>query len=246
MVEQTGFKKTAAAAAVGAFLASAAGFAAGQTAAPADEGGKIAEVMVTAQRISQPASKTPLSLSVVSGDDLKASGAVNATTLTELVPNIQISENGGATVITIRGVSSADNTEKGDPSASFNIDGVNLARPQSTGLAFYDLDRVEVLRGPQGTLYGRNATAGAINLISNKPVDKFEASAAVELGNYNSVKFDGMRGRRQPDPRSAQRTQFRIPGGRPLAGRRDGRRRDHRHPEHACDFDHQAFRAERL
>ena len=192
MVEQTGFKKTAAATAVGALLAGAAGLAAGQTAAPADQGGKIAEVMVTAQRISQPASKTPLSLSVVSGDDLKASGAVNATTLTELVPNIQISENGGATVITIRGVSSADNTEKGDPSASFNIDGVNLARPQSTGLAFYDLDRVEVLRGPQGTLYGRNATAGAINLISNKPVDKFEANAAVEVGNYNSVKFDGM------------------------------------------------------
>jgi iron complex outermembrane receptor protein len=192
MLEQS-FRKTAAAAAVGALLAGANSIALAQTAAPADDSGKIQEVMVTAQRISQPASKTPLSLSVLSGDDLKAAGAVNAASLTDMVPNVQISTNGsGGTVIAIRGVSSADTTEKGDPSASFNIDGVNLARPQSAGLAFYDLERVEVLRGPQGTLYGRNATAGAINLITNKPVDKFESSAAVELGNYQAVKFDGM------------------------------------------------------
>lgn len=191
--EQKNFKKTAAAAAVGAFLAGATGIALAQTAAPAEDGGKIPEVMVTAQRISQPASKTPLSLSVLSGDDLKAAGAVNAQSLTDMVPNVQISANGtGGTIVAIRGVSSADTTEKGDPSASFNIDGVNLARPQSAGLAFYDLERVEVLRGPQGTLYGRNATAGAINLITNKPVDKFESSAAIEVGNYNGRKFDGM------------------------------------------------------
>ena len=154
-------------------------------------GGQIQEVIVTAQRVAQPASKTPLSLSVVSGDELKSAGAVNASSLTELVPNVQIANAGGATVIAIRGVSSADTTEKGDPSAAFNIDGVNLARPQSAGLAFYDLERVEVLRGPQGTLYGRNATAGAINLITNKPGDKFEGNAAVELGNYHTRKFDG-------------------------------------------------------
>lgn len=192
MPEHTSFKKTAAAAAVAAFLAANAAAVSAQTAPQAEDNGKIQEVMVTAQRISQPASKTPLSLSVVSGDDLKAAGAVNATSLTELVPNIQISNSGAATVISIRGVASADTTEKGDPSASFNVDGVNLARPQSAGLAFYDLERVEVLRGPQGTLYGRNATAGAINLITNKPVPKFEGSAAIEFGNYDSVKFDGM------------------------------------------------------
>jgi iron complex outermembrane receptor protein len=149
-------------------------------------------VFVTAQRISQPASKIPVSLTVLSGEELKAAGAINASSLTDLVPNVQISNNGGATVISIRGVSSSDTTEKGDPSASFNIDGVNLGRPQSAGLGFFDLERVEVLRGPQGTLYGRNATAGAINLITNKPVDHFESSAAVEFGNYNGKKFDGM------------------------------------------------------
>jgi iron complex outermembrane receptor protein len=188
MLHQTRFKKHAIGAAVAAALA---GGALAQT-APDEESGKVQEVIVTAQRIAQPASKTPVSLSVLSGEDLKAAGAFDATRLTELVPNVQISNNTGATVITIRGVSSADVTEKGDPSASFNIDGVNFARPQSAGIAFYDLERIEVLRGPQGTLYGRNSTAGAINLITNKPQPRFESSASAELGNYNSVRLEGM------------------------------------------------------
>jgi iron complex outermembrane receptor protein len=158
----------------------------------AEDRGTIQEVLVTAQRVATSASKTPVSLSVLSGDELKAAGAIDASSLTQLVPNVQISNNGGATVISIRGVSSSDNTEKGDPSAAFNVDGVYYARPQSAGLTFYDLERIEVLRGPQGTLYGRNATAGAINLITNKPVDHFESSAAVELGNYHDIKVDGM------------------------------------------------------
>jgi iron complex outermembrane receptor protein len=194
MLNHTRFKQHTIAAAVAVLLAGAplvhaedAGQA--QASAPA---GAIQEVVVTAQRIAQPASKTPLSLSVVSGEDLKSAGAINASSLTDLVPNVQIANNGGATEIAIRGVSSADNTEKGDPSASFNIDGVNLARPQSAGIAFYDLERVEVLRGPQGTLYGRNSTAGAVNLITNKPGKRFEGSAALELGTYNTRIVDTM------------------------------------------------------
>ncbi len=186
------FQRHVLGAAVATLLAGLAAGAQAQNAAADDGAGKIIEVMVTAQRVAQPASKTPLSLSVVSGEELKSAGAVNASSLTDMVPNVQIANVGGATTIAIRGVTSADTTEKGDPSASFNIDGVNLARPQSAGLAFYDLERIEVLRGPQGTLYGRNATAGAINLITNKPSDKFEAGGAVELGNYNTRKVDGM------------------------------------------------------
>jgi iron complex outermembrane receptor protein len=191
MLDQASFKKTRAATAVSVCLAMQYGVALAQTDPPQDRS-FIQEVVVTAQRISQSASKTPISLSVVSGEDLKEAGAVNAASLTELVPNVQISNNGGATVISIRGVSSADISEKGDPSAAFNVDGVYYARPQSAGLAFYDLERIEVLRGPQGTLYGRNATAGAINLITNKPVDRFESSAAFGYGKYHDMKFDGM------------------------------------------------------
>jgi iron complex outermembrane receptor protein len=191
MLDQASFRKTATAMAVAAFLTAQCGAAMSQT-VTAEDRSTIQEVFVTAQRISQPASKIPVALTVLSGEELKAAGAINASSLTDLVPNVQISNNGGATVISIRGVSSSDTTEKGDPSASFNIDGVNLGRPQSAGLGFFDLERVEVLRGPQGTLYGRNATAGAINLITNKPVEHFESSAAVEFGNYNGKKFDGM------------------------------------------------------
>jgi iron complex outermembrane receptor protein len=186
-------KNKLAAAVTGAIIAGSANLATAQTAPDSSDGrAQIQEVIVTANRISQPASKTPLSLSVISGDDLKALGAVNASSLEDLVPNVQITAAGNTTIIAIRGISSPDTTEKGDPSASFNLDGVNLARPQSAGLAFYDLERVEVLRGPQGTLYGRNSTAGAVNLITNKPVGRFESSAAIEFGNFNALKFDGM------------------------------------------------------
>jgi iron complex outermembrane receptor protein len=188
--KQPRFKHHHIAAAVAVLLAGTGWIPA--SAAGIGQAGAIQEVVVTAQRVAQPASKTPLSLSVVSGDELKNAGAVNADGLTDLVPNVQIASSGGATQISIRGVSSADATEKGDPSAAFNIDGVNLARPQSAGLAFFDLERVEVLRGPQGTLYGRNATAGAVNLITNKPGRQYAGSAALELGNYNTRIVDGM------------------------------------------------------
>ncbi|HEX3142192.1 MAG TPA: TonB-dependent receptor [Rhizobacter sp.] len=150
------------------------------------------EVIVTAQKRAQPASKTPVSLSVIGGDDLKAAGATDASSLTDLTPGVQIGLNNGAMNINIRGVTSNDNTEKGDPSAAFNLDGVYMARPQGAGLTFYDLERVEILRGPQGTLYGRNSTAGAVNVITAKPSNRLEANARVDLGNYESKAFDGM------------------------------------------------------
>jgi len=153
---------------------------------------QMKEVIVTAQKRAQPASKTPVSLSVMGGDDLKNSGATSASSLTDLTPGVQIGQNNGAMNINIRGVTSNDNTEKGDPSAAFNLDGVYMARPQGAGLTFFDLDRVEILRGPQGTLYGRNSTAGAVNVITAKPTNRFQANARVDVGNYDSRAFDGM------------------------------------------------------
>ncbi|RJG22077.1 TonB-dependent receptor, partial [Massilia cavernae] len=192
MLETGKFKKGAIAAAVTALVGATAGTANAQSQTQGENVAAIQEVIVTAQRIAQPASKTPLSLVAVSGEDLKAAGAINAANLTEMVGNVHIGEGSlGAMKVTIRGVGSGDVTDKGDPSASFNLDGVNIARPQGAGLAFFDLERVEVLRGPQGTLYGRNSTAGAVNLITNKPTDKFEGAASVEFGNYDTQRFDG-------------------------------------------------------
>jgi iron complex outermembrane receptor protein len=94
--------------------------------------------------------------------------------------------------VAIRGVTSLDMTEKGDPSAAFHIDGAYVPRYEAQTAAFFDLDRIEVLRGPQGTLYGRNATAGAINLITNKPTDRLEGSIGIDIGNYNTRRLDGV------------------------------------------------------
>ncbi|MFN3458902.1 MAG: TonB-dependent receptor plug domain-containing protein [Novosphingobium sp.] len=84
-------------------------------------------------------------------------------------------------------MTSTDGTEKGDPSAAFMQDGIYIARPQVQEVSFFDIGRIEVLRGPQGTLYGRNTTAGVVNLISAKPkLGKFEGSVDLTYGNYNT------------------------------------------------------------
>lgn len=156
-----------------------------------DEAAAQGDIVVTAQRTSSLASKTPVALSAIDGDALLSTGVTNPTRLEEQVPNLSIVRNNGLQ-ITIRGVSSSDNTEKGDPSAAFLLDGVYLARPQAQEVSFFDIARVEVLRGPQGTLYGRNTTAGLINVITNKPVYEFQATANLIYGNYDTITGDAI------------------------------------------------------
>jgi iron complex outermembrane receptor protein len=152
----------------------------------------IQEVIITAQKTAQPASKTPIALSVIGADDLRKAGASDPTALTELAPNVQISTYEGKLQIAIRGVASLDMTDKGDPSTAFNVDGAYIGRPEQQAGSFLDLERIEILRGPQGTLYGRNATAGAINLITNKPGKTFEGKVNLDVGNYNTRRAEGM------------------------------------------------------
>lgn len=163
-----------------------------QTAQPVTDNKGIPEVVVTAQKVAQPASKTPIALSVISGEGLKDAGIHEARALAESVPNVQIGQESGKLQIAIRGVASLDMTEKGDPSAAFNVDGAYIARPEAQGASFFDIDRIEVLRGPQGTLYGRNATAGAINIITGKPENKLGGKLSVEAGNYGTRRLEAV------------------------------------------------------
>lgn len=149
------------------------------------------DIIVTAQRTESLASRTPIALSAISGDALRTAGVTNPTQLGEQVPNLAITRGNGLQ-ITIRGVTSTDGSEKGDPSAAFLLDGVYIARPQVQEASFFDVARVEVLRGPQGTLYGRNTTAGVVNVISNRPVDRFEASVNAAYGNFDTRQIDAM------------------------------------------------------
>jgi iron complex outermembrane receptor protein len=152
----------------------------------------IQEVTVTAQRTAAPESKTPVAMSVLTADRLDAIGADTPGALAARLPNTYLENSYDGLRITIRGVSNADVTEKGDPSAAFMVDGVYVARPQSQNVALYDVERVEVLRGPQGTLYGRNTTAGVVNVITKAPVHRFEGDVNAAVGNHGERKAGAM------------------------------------------------------
>ena len=168
-----------------------AGASWGQTAPVAASGStaatnEIAEIVVTAEKKSELASRTPVALTAVTGENLKSAGVVAVSDLQNLVPSLTVGRDPFGVNLNIRGVTSTDNTSKGDQGIGFNVDGVPIGRPIEQGLAFFDVDRVEVLRGPQGTLYGKSTTGGAINVITRKPTQEFGGSMDVELGNYNT------------------------------------------------------------
>lgn len=151
----------------------------------------IPDIVVTAGRVESLASKTPIAVTAIGGEYLASIGVSNPTQLSGIVPNLVINRANGLQ-ITIRGVTSTDGTEKGDPSASFLLDGVYIARPQAQDVPLYDLDRVEVSRGPQGTLYGRNTTAGVVNVISVEPKSTYGSSLDVNVGNYGALQATGV------------------------------------------------------
>ena len=154
---------------------------------------ELEEVRVTAQRRETDLQQTPAAISVLSGDALALRRMNDSLALNDAVPNLKVGYNGGGSLqITIRGIGSTNDTETGNPAVSFNVDGVYMARSRSALQLFHDVERVEVLRGPQGTLYGRNATAGSINVISRKPVGHVESAAGIELGNYSLLRASAM------------------------------------------------------
>ena len=153
---------------------------------------QLPEVLVTAQRVLAPESRTPVAMSVLDGTQLDKLGLDHAAAIGARLPNVHLDGAADGLRITIRGVSNSDATEKGDPSAAFMQDGIYIARPQAQTFGFLDVDRIEVLRGPQGTLYGRNTTAGVVNVISNAPVQRLEGAASLALGNYASRSATGM------------------------------------------------------
>lgn len=154
---------------------------------------EVDQIVVTANKVSQSALKVGASLSAIGSDDIREKGVTDAKSLTDLMPNTQISQGGNSSVVVnIRGVENTNTTALGEPAAAFHIDGVYLGRMSGAGSAFYDVERVEVLRGPQGTLYGRNANAGVVNVITKGPSDKKEGSLSVDFGNLGQQRVDGM------------------------------------------------------
>ncbi|WP_211483465.1 TonB-dependent receptor [Pontixanthobacter rizhaonensis] len=149
-------------------------------------------IIVTADRREQSLQDFAGTAFVVTGEELLQRGVQDFTDLQDEIPGLSVANNGGNVEVFIRGIGSSNNTELGDPAASFHFDGVNIPRPSGIGSAFYDIERVEVNVGPQGTLRGRNATAGSVNAISFKPgLGIWDAGLEAEYGNYNQRSLRG-------------------------------------------------------
>lgn len=159
---------------------------------PADQAGvSFGDIVVTAQRRSESLQKVPLAVTALSGDSLQSRGVENAEGLRYTVPNFSIGTNNGVPRISIRGVGITGNLIGQESPVAAHLNGIYLARPTSLIAGLYDIDRVEVLRGPQGTLYGRNATGGAINVHTKRPTEDAEGFVTLRYGNYNDIRVEG-------------------------------------------------------
>lgn len=165
-------------------------FAAPAMAQNADDNVNANEIVVTAQNRVQSVNDVPIAIDVVGAEALRDSGFNSMNDMSKVAPVVQINQDQGTVKVTVRGVGTASNDEAQDTSVVVNIDGEYMNRPQALGSAMFDIERVEVLRGPQGTLYGRNSTGGAINFITRKPGNDFGVNASASYGNYNAVRLD--------------------------------------------------------
>lgn len=151
---------------------------------------ELAEVLITARRRTEEVQKVPIPISVVGGAKIEESGSFNVNRVKELVPTVQLySSNPRNTTLNIRGLGSTFGlTNDGiDPGVGFYVDGVYFARPAATTLDFIDIEQIEVLRGPQGTLFGKNTTAGAFNISTRLPSFTPGGTAELSYGNYGFI-----------------------------------------------------------
>jgi iron complex outermembrane receptor protein len=179
--------------AIGGGLIGSMGTAQAQQATAAADASQLEEVVVTAQRRTEDIQKTALAITALSGAAITNQGIVDPVGLQDLVPSLNIVNRGGTgTNIAIRGLVTDTTAPQGGPSVSVNVDDIFVARTQATNANFFDVNRIEVLRGPQGTLYGKNSTAGAVNIITNDPNHQDAANISLDVGNYGEISSAGM------------------------------------------------------
>ena len=152
------------------------------------------EILVTAQRRAQLLQDVPISVSAFSGEQLESQQIENASDLQLSLPNVTFTKtNFTASSFTIRGVGDLCTGFSCDTATAIHVNDMPLTSTRLFETEYFDLERVEVLRGPQGTLYGRNATSGVVNFITARPnLNAFEARASAEYGNYDSIRLNAM------------------------------------------------------
>jgi iron complex outermembrane receptor protein len=155
--------------------------------------GNLDEVVVTVDRRRKDLQDYSGVAASFSESKLASVGITNAREMAAMVPGLQIGVQEGNTEVYIRGVGSDNNTELGDPAVALHVDGVYIPRPRGIGSMFFDIERVEVNSGPQGTLRGRNAMGGAVNIVSARPkLGEFGANAEATFGTFAQRRYQGM------------------------------------------------------
>ena len=151
--------------------------------------GESQEIVVTANRREQKLQDTSLAISVIDGAALSSTGVSRPTDLSSRVPGLNVSMFGVHVQTFMRGVGNYSTDATSESAIAYSLNGAYISRTNGLGPIFFDLDRVEVLKGPQGTLYGRNASGGAINLITRRPAHDFGGYAQAVVGNYDLVRL---------------------------------------------------------
>jgi iron complex outermembrane receptor protein len=187
------FRSVAAALGCGAVLLNSTSYADRATDTSTADAGSLGEVVVTAQRREESAQYVGIALSVVSGQALAEKAITNVVGLQNAIPSLQVEPAFGGVQpqYRIRGVGFLDYTSNNASPIGVSVDDVAFALPIQTAGQLFDIDRIEVLRGPQGTLYGRNTTGGQINFITNRPAAEAHAGFTAEYGSHNEVNAEG-------------------------------------------------------
>ncbi|NIB40147.1 TonB-dependent receptor [Pseudomaricurvus alkylphenolicus] len=155
-------------------------------------GYSLEEVVVTAQKREQSAMDVPIAIDTFSASNMENTGALALGDIADYIPGFEVGDGVTQATMKIRGVGSANISSGGDASVATFYDGVYLPRAATT-IAFSDMERIEILKGPQGTLAGRNAAAGSINMVPNKPTsDEIEGFVQLKAGNYDLMRWEGM------------------------------------------------------
>lgn len=176
-----------------AVAAPAAAQSTGGGAAASDAGEGIGDIVVTAQRREQSLQKVPIAVSAIAGEALRDMGLTRSTDIVRLTPGVSISSSsaGESAQYTMRGVTQNDYAEIAEGPIAVYVDDSYIPNLQGANFGFYDMERVEVLKGPQGILFGRNATGGLVHYIVAKPADHLEGYGEATYGSYDQVRLEG-------------------------------------------------------
>ena len=168
-----------------------ASLVAGVAHAQDEKGSSLEEVIVTAEKREVSLQDTPAAVAAVQSEDLIAQGITDQSMLTKAVPGLLLGDQGGTGLFFIRGIGQTQGAANSQPAVAVNLNGVYWSREMGI-TPLFDMERVEVLPGPQGTLWGRNAAGGAINFVTRRPTQEFGGEVSLEVGDYDLIHATGV------------------------------------------------------